>query len=60
MILLDMDHPAHMADFEQDDNGLFKTYFNFCDVENDGVLTKADDTACKQRLEQLIMDKIEK
>lgn len=55
-----MDHPAHQADFEQDDNGLFKTYFNFCDVENDGVLTKADDKACKLRLEGMIMDRLEK
>jgi len=55
----DMDHPAHMEDFKQDDNGLFKTYFNFCDTENDGVLTKADDKACKERLEGIIMDRLE-
>merc|ERR1711892_776433 len=54
-----MDHPAHMADFKEDDNGLFKTYFNFCDEAGDGILTKADDAACKERLESLIMDRVQ-
>ena len=55
-----MDHPAHMADFEADNNGLFKQYFDFCDVEQDGILTKADDTRCKNRLREAILDKVEK
>merc|ERR1712123_450316 len=54
-----MDHPAHMADFKEDDNGLFKTYFNFCDEAGYGILTKADDAACKERLESLIMDRVQ-
>merc|ERR1711892_1173658 len=54
-----MDHPAHMGDFKEDDNGLFKTYFNFCDEAGDGILTKADDAACKERLESLIMDRVQ-
>ena len=55
-----MDHPSHMADFEEDDNGLFKTYFNFCDVEQDGVLTTADDTRCKAMLRENILERLEK
>ena len=55
-----MDHPAHTADFEADKNGLFKTYFDFCDQENDGVLTKADDQSCKTRLKDMILDRVEK
>merc|ERR1712128_283031 len=44
---------------KEDDNGLFKTYFNFCDEAGDGILTKADDAACKERLESLIMDRVQ-
>merc|ERR1712043_101828 len=54
-----MDHPAHMADFKKDDNGLFKTYFNFCDEAKDGVLSPQDDAACKERLEALIQDRLQ-
>merc|ERR1712147_226654 len=54
-----MDHPAHMADFKKDDNGLFKTYFNFCDEAKDGGLSPQDDAACKERLEALIQDRLQ-
>lgn len=49
-----------MADFKKDDNGLFKTYFNFCDEAKDGVLSPQDDAACKERLEALIQDRLQK
>merc|ERR1712134_244723 len=52
------DHEQSMADFKKDDNGMFKKYFDFCDEGADGLLTKADDSTCKQRMQQLMMDKI--
>merc|ERR1712134_100292 len=54
-----MDHEQSMADFKKDDNGMFKKYFDFCDEGADGLLTKADDSTCKQRMQQLMMDMID-
>merc|ERR1712168_1173418 len=53
-----MDHVQSMNDFKKDDNGMFKKYFEFCDQGGDGLLTKADDDACKARMQKLIMAKV--
>lgn len=53
-----MDHVQSMNDFKKDDNGMFKRYFQFCDQGGDGLLTRADDDACKARMEELIMAKV--
>jgi|SaaInlStandDraft_1057018.scaffolds.fasta_scaffold851034_1 hypothetical protein len=38
----------------EDDTGLFEKYFEFCDIEGDGVLTPADDAACREKTMALI------
>ena len=35
-----MNHDQSMNDFNNDDNGMFRRYFSFCDTGNTGILTK--------------------
>ena len=53
-----MDHVQSMNDFKKDDNGMFKSYFNYCDQGGDGLLTKADDDACKARMQETLMNRV--
>lgn len=41
-------------DFMEDDTGLFEKYFEFCDIGKDGVLTAADDIACREKTMALV------
>jgi len=49
-----MDHEQSMADFKKDDNGLFKEYFSYCDVDGNGVLSPSDDQACSAKMQSAI------
>jgi hypothetical protein len=53
-----LDHEQMHRDFMEDDTGLFEKYFEFCDIEGDGVLTPADDAACREKTMALIQSKI--
>ena len=53
-----MDHVQSMADFEQDDNGMFKRYFSFCDEGKTGELTIADHAACEIKIREQIKQKL--
>jgi hypothetical protein len=53
-----LDHEQMHRDFMEDDTGLFEKYFEFCDIEGDGVLTPADDAACREKTMDLIQSKI--
>merc|ERR1712231_48952 len=52
-----LDHEEMHRDFMEDDTGLFEKYFEFCDIEGDGVLTTAD-AACREKSMALLQSKI--
>ena len=39
-----------MMDFQEDGNGLFEMYYNYCNVNNDDVLTPQDEVECQIKL----------
>jgi len=53
-----LDHQQMHRDFMEDDTGLFEKYFEFCDIGADGVLTAADDIACRQKTMNLIQSRV--
>merc|ERR1712212_1475998 len=46
-----INHHQAMMDFKQDGNGLFKSYFDYCDKGQDGILTPQDDATCQAKVE---------
>jgi len=53
-----LDHEQMHRDFMEDDTGLFEKYFEFCDIGKDGVLTAADDIACREKTMALVQSRV--